>query len=1382
MVTIPEKTLAHKNNNPGNLRFAGQRGASQGVGGFARFESPEAGWSAMLAQVDLDSRRGHTVDSFINKYAPPVENDTNHYLDFVTKEAGIDRGAKLADVDRRKLAKAMAKLESGTIVDPKVALAEQETGEPQVTEEAPIPEQPKPGLTLENLDQLLNDGVIGPEEANDFLTREELKGNLLDMTSDGIEDALMKGYVTEDQVDAWADFQEHPVWFRVKDVAKAPIKGIEKMVESAANAVNELLVIDGLVGRAEIPDVIGDTHTIGGKVVEGIAQVAIPYAGALKGLAVAGTVNRVMQAPRMVQLAASSPRLAVLAESLIKGTMAGAAADYVAFDPYEGRAVDILEEYGVLPEVLDFLTTDDNDPAPIGRLKNVLEGAMVGGAFEVIFAGIKGLKAGLVRKHMGNIEAVAEEAINANPKLAKVYKEIGEKQALEAETLRKELLGKNAEGLKVLRDELKAKESLTAGEQARLDFYEKKLDEIDPHAKFDEVPGKPQEEIASPEGSQRVDKPEGNQAVGEATGQPTDIPKKPGTLKKGDRNLEAVKILRKQKDGSEPVFSDKLTDDIESFVDGNNKNAADLMRHIYEEAAPTIDAARKLGTTNKETEGSATKLLKETAKLHGKDEKSTFASLRSMVGSVFTDMQDMTTKVRAMNRFFVNYATSVDRLIDNSRSFQDKLKALEHIKFLEEMQAMVYGVRSESGRLLQSYNMKWQKGRFDFQNLPTEGLEDIRMTSEARIDEALKHYRKAKTTGQKMCRARNLGRNRLLGGLLEYVQLNLLYNPVTQAVNILSQTGTYAWKTMHRSLAIGWDATINGNPKALQELTAWAEGTKAGLTDAFRLVRRTDKKAISLAKHIEQDPEVGKFWKAMWTGDSYTDPLKKLEGEGSESYFAHMLQKAPGALQPIGKLLRWPFHGLTAFDEAFKNVGYHAELHSNLLREGWSRGLNGQDLDLWMQSALKEPPVAVHFEALRSAREMTFQDPLDKFAGGLEKALNSGNVGLTTRILAAPFFKITVNMMKYAGRNSVFAPASRQWRKEWTAGGIKRYEAVSRMLTGTAIMAVSERMYASGVITGRCPEPLRELWQAEGRQEYSVKIGGQWYSYKRLEPLATLIGLAADMHMAVDYLDLYDQDQIDSKELFWAMMATVTSPVTSKTWMTSMEELLGLVAGHSNMNAEKFALRQAEKFVPGSAGLSQAQTTFNDDPLVREMRNASDLFWKKVDTTKMSPRQHSIYGTDLIKEPAALGLFMTKAPAADPVIAEMVNIKCNVERPEDRFTPWGAPPGVSVKMTDEQYIRYNQIIAELPMRESLNYIINHPDYLAVRDPDTRSKILKGQISNIREIARRRLVGENIGDIQTDIQTKIREKAEAIIGIHTTQDPAEKLYKYRALMK
>lgn len=78
-----KNSLANRLNNPGNLKFRGQPNSVKGDKGFAHFKDYQAGRSALEKQIRLDAGRGHTLKSFIDKYAPPSENDSKAYYKFV---------------------------------------------------------------------------------------------------------------------------------------------------------------------------------------------------------------------------------------------------------------------------------------------------------------------------------------------------------------------------------------------------------------------------------------------------------------------------------------------------------------------------------------------------------------------------------------------------------------------------------------------------------------------------------------------------------------------------------------------------------------------------------------------------------------------------------------------------------------------------------------------------------------------------------------------------------------------------------------------------------------------------------------------------------------------------------------------------------------------------------------------------------------------------------------------------------------------------------------------------------------------------------------------------------------------------------------------------
>lgn len=83
-----------RNNNPGNLNFVGQRGATLegGANGrFARWQTAHEGLQALANQLRLYSDRGlDSVRKVINTYAPSSENDTSAYIDQLAMFMGID--------------------------------------------------------------------------------------------------------------------------------------------------------------------------------------------------------------------------------------------------------------------------------------------------------------------------------------------------------------------------------------------------------------------------------------------------------------------------------------------------------------------------------------------------------------------------------------------------------------------------------------------------------------------------------------------------------------------------------------------------------------------------------------------------------------------------------------------------------------------------------------------------------------------------------------------------------------------------------------------------------------------------------------------------------------------------------------------------------------------------------------------------------------------------------------------------------------------------------------------------------------------------------------------------------------------------------------------
>lgn len=92
-----------RNNNPGDLVYCPESvsfGAVSGDGRFARFVTNDVGWEALRRWLSVPAKHdvtgklvagylGATLEQVINRFAPPNENDSAHYVAVVCALTGM---------------------------------------------------------------------------------------------------------------------------------------------------------------------------------------------------------------------------------------------------------------------------------------------------------------------------------------------------------------------------------------------------------------------------------------------------------------------------------------------------------------------------------------------------------------------------------------------------------------------------------------------------------------------------------------------------------------------------------------------------------------------------------------------------------------------------------------------------------------------------------------------------------------------------------------------------------------------------------------------------------------------------------------------------------------------------------------------------------------------------------------------------------------------------------------------------------------------------------------------------------------------------------------------------------------------------------------------
>lgn len=112
-----------RNNNPLNIRLGDNwRGLRQEQTdkAFCQFVSMEYGLrAAFIILFNYLKKKVDTPDKIIKRWAPPTENKTESYIEFVCSGGYLDRHARIIKTDKQKLCRlvwAMAQYECGSIV------------------------------------------------------------------------------------------------------------------------------------------------------------------------------------------------------------------------------------------------------------------------------------------------------------------------------------------------------------------------------------------------------------------------------------------------------------------------------------------------------------------------------------------------------------------------------------------------------------------------------------------------------------------------------------------------------------------------------------------------------------------------------------------------------------------------------------------------------------------------------------------------------------------------------------------------------------------------------------------------------------------------------------------------------------------------------------------------------------------------------------------------------------------------------------------------------------------------------------------------------------------------------------------------------------------
>lgn len=615
------------------------------------------------------------------------------------------------------------------------------------------------------------------------------------------------------------------------------------------------------------------------------------------------------------------------------------------------------------------------------------------------------------------------------------------------------------------------------------------------------------------------------------------------------------------------------------------------------------------------------------------------------------------------------------------------------------IQEQVAGMTAEAGRALQQFNMIAAKDSLRAMDMLLNGVRDKKASRGAKLGGPNEEARELADMISDMDDPAKLGKfiadmqKATVWDMIREAWINgLLSGPRTHAANILSNTLTALWQVPETFVAEqigrlhGGDKVQSG--EAAARLVGLIEGTKEGIAVGAKHIRHGEAlDAISKAELIERKAIPGK----------------------------------------VGNIIRMPSRILEAEDQVFKAINYRAEINALALRQAMKEGHRGASLTRRVAELRANPTHKMQHAAHQAALYQTYQNKLGvrgQWVMNLREAVPLG-------WLIMPFIRTPANILKYAAERTPLGLLMKPVRENLSGanGTVARDVQLARIALGSAVMVAVVGMAIAGHLTGGPPDDPEEerILRATGWQPYSLRIGDTYYSYQRMDPMALVVGLAADTVMLSKHLG-----EADLQKTAHMLVMAVANNVKEKTWISGLVTFAEAFFSGDAWKLDAWGRRLGSSVVPAFV----AQYAQSQDPYIREAKTLTDAIKARVpgwSETLLARRD--VFGEKMMREgalgPDIASPFFVSEVKDNPVAREMLEIGYYPSMPGRKLA--------GHELTAQQYDRYVELSGKTATTV-LRAAIAKPSWKRMSRDDKEETIRK-EFSEARKMARAKLKRE-----------------------------------------
>jgi hypothetical protein len=350
------------------------------------------------------------------------------------------------------------------------------------------------------------------------------------------------------------------------------------------------------------------------------------------------------------------------------------------------------------------------------------------------------------------------------------------------------------------------------------------------------------------------------------------------------------------------------------------------------------------------------------------------------------------------------------------------------------------------------------------------------------------------------------------------------------------------------------------------------------------------------------------------------------------------------------------------------------------------------------RSSCSEPTEEMPPPAKDAAERFTFNKELGDKGQAVQKFVRAWHLEWLL-----PFIRTPANIIKEMTRLTPLAPLVKEWREAFAKGGAERDKAIAEFATGSTIMTTVFVHALNGSITG-AGEPdagKRRVQAAAGWQPYSIKVGDTYYSYERLQPVGTLIGMAADLAEVWDHLTDEERDKVPKM-----LSVAFANAVTNQTFLQGITKLVNATSDPKRF-APKFFEGLAGSIVPAIVG----QVANMRDPIARETNGMLDAIKSRIPGQRetLLPKR-DVFGEPEANKDRLLGVLpiTKKTESDDKVRTEAARLKISAgDAPKQIHVGRGTGKAGEVKLEPEQRDIFEDVGGHLA-HEILAPIVREP--------------------------------------------------------------------------